>query len=83
MTHADTPRSPSAAPTAPASPASPVPAGPSADAGAAPAPVDWSEESTAGEEDPGASLDMALDPPSPPEVPQGQAAVPRSPDAPR
>lgn len=31
-----------------------------------PAPVDWSEESTAGEEDPGASLDLALEPPAQP-----------------
>lgn len=52
------------------SPAAPAPeAGPPA---AAPAPVDWSEESTAGEEDPGASLDLALDPPPqhpPPDTP--------------
>lgn len=45
---------PSAQPPAPADPADPH----------APAPVDWSEESTAGEEDPGASLDLALDPPA-------------------
>ncbi|MDZ5461062.1 hypothetical protein [Azohydromonas lata] len=36
-----------------------------------PAPVDWSEESTAGEEDPGASLDLALEPPAQP-VPGGE-----------
>lgn len=55
---------PSAQPPAPADPADPH----------APAPVDWSEESTAGEEDPGASLDLALDPPP-------QQADPAPPDA--
>lgn len=55
---------PSAQPPSPADPAD----------AHAPAPVDWSEESTAGEEDPGASLDLALDPPP-------QQADPAPPDA--
>jgi hypothetical protein len=78
MTHADPPRPPlSTTPAAPAVPAAPAA---STDAGAAPAPVDWSEESTAGEEDPGASLDLALDPPAPPGA---QAPTPPSPPAAR
>lgn len=56
MTHADPSRPPSAVPDAPASKP--------ANATATPEPVDWAEESTAGEEDPGASLDLALDPPT-------------------
>jgi hypothetical protein len=78
MTHADPPRPSSS--TAPAAPV--VPAAPAAptDACAAPAPVDWSEESTAGEEDPGASLDLALDPPAPP---GGDVPAPPSPPAAR
>jgi hypothetical protein len=40
-----------------------------------PAPVDWSEESTVGEEDPGASLDLGLDPPAP----QASGAAPDPP----
>lgn len=70
MTHADPPRPPSAAPAAPATPADPT---------ATPEPVDWAEESTAGEEDPGASLDLALDPP--PQAPAEAPATPPRPDA--
>ncbi|WP_157268904.1 hypothetical protein [Azohydromonas aeria] len=47
------------------------------DATATPAPVDWSEESTAGEEDPGASLDLALDPP--PQQPPPDSLPPAAP----
>jgi hypothetical protein len=50
-------------PDLPSRPQSPQTAA-DAQAPAAPAPVDWSEESTAGEEDPGASLDLGLDPPA-------------------
>jgi hypothetical protein len=78
MTHADPPRPPPS--TTPAAPAVPTAPAASPDAGAAPAPVDWSEESTAGEEDPGASLDLALDPPTPSGA---DAPTPSSPPAAR
>ena len=58
----------------PRPPAAPSPASTDPHATPAPAPVDWAEESTAGEEDPGASLDLALDPPP-------QEADPAPPDA--
>ena len=67
MTHADPPRPPSAAPaTTPT------------DAAVTPEAVDWAEESTVGEEDPGASLDLALDPP-----PQASADTPATSPRPR
>ncbi|WP_298236147.1 hypothetical protein [uncultured Azohydromonas sp.] len=69
MTQADPSRPPSAAPAAPAT----APA----NATATPEPVDWAEESTVGEEDPGASLDLALDPP-----PQSPADAPAPPSRP-
>ncbi|NML14806.1 hypothetical protein [Azohydromonas caseinilytica] len=69
MTVADTPRPPAA----------PSPAPADANATPAPAPVDWAEESTAGEEDPGASLDMGLD--APIDMPPPGPAVP-TPSAP-
>jgi hypothetical protein len=61
-------------------PAGQVPTQPDAtqaqpDATHMPAPVDWSEESTVGEEDPGASLDLGLDPPAP----QASGAAPDPP----
>ena len=71
MTQADPSRPPSAAPDAQAT----APA----HATATPEPVDWAEESTAGEEDPGASLDLALDPP--PQAPADAPAPPSRPGA--
>ena len=52
-------------------PPNPTPADPSHH----PAPVDLSEESIAGEEDPGAALDGELDPPAPTPAP-GAAPTP-------
>lgn len=56
-----------AAPTVPTQAGTPAPgAGPAPGPGHEPEPVDWAAESTVGEEDPGASLDLALDPPPAP-----------------
>lgn len=60
---------PAARPTAPTTPEPPAP-----DPAHRPAPVDMAEESVAGEEDPGASIDLAVEPPLPP--PSGQPPRP-------